>query len=204
MPIKVAIGSYNYLFGEGLKKLLEDEREITVRGIFDEDADVKEILKIHPDVVLMEFSMFQQFSEVPGGGNVKFLLMIDRKSYSISEKKIAQWISKGVVGILPPGSDSALLKRAIKATHSGELWLDRKTMSNILSNENRSGKAQVNLTKTEKEIVSLICQGFRNKEIGLKLDISEQTVKSHCNRIYKKIGISDRLQLAIYFMQGGN
>ena len=52
--------------------------------------------------------------------------------------------------------------------------------------------------KKEKEVVSLICHGYRNKEIAQKLDISEQTVKSHCNRIYKKVGVTDRLQLALY------
>jgi DNA-binding NarL/FixJ family response regulator len=57
---------------------------------------------------------------------------------------------------------------------------------------------KIDLTKKEKEIVSLICNGCRNKEIAQRLDISEQTVKSHCNRIYKKVGVSDRLQLALY------
>jgi DNA-binding NarL/FixJ family response regulator len=57
---------------------------------------------------------------------------------------------------------------------------------------------KIDLSKKEKEIVSLICHGCRNKEIAQRLDISEQTVKSHCNRIYKKVGVSDRLQLALY------
>jgi DNA-binding NarL/FixJ family response regulator len=204
MPIKVAVGSYNYLYGEGLKKLLEGETEIHIVGIFDEEVDIREIVKIAPDVVLLEFSMFQNLAELPPDSPIKFLLIIDRKTYSIPEKRIAQLISKGVVGILPPGADSELLRRAVKATSSGELWLDRKTMSNILSQEHLSKKGEIKLSKSEKEVAALICQGYRNKEIALKLDVSEQTVKSHCNRIYKKVGISDRLQLAIYFMQGGN
>jgi DNA-binding NarL/FixJ family response regulator len=56
----------------------------------------------------------------------------------------------------------------------------------------------VRLAQREKEIISHICQGFKNKEIAQKLNISEQTVKSHCNRIYKKLGVNDRLQLALY------
>jgi DNA-binding NarL/FixJ family response regulator len=57
---------------------------------------------------------------------------------------------------------------------------------------------KIDLTRKEKEIVSLICHGYRNKEIAQKLAITEQTVKSHCNRIFKKVGVSDRLQLALY------
>lgn len=53
------------------------------------------------------------------------------------------------------------------------------------------------LAKREREIAFHICQGYRNKEIAQKLHISEQTVKSHCCRIYKKLGVSDRLQLAL-------
>jgi DNA-binding NarL/FixJ family response regulator len=59
----------------------------------------------------------------------------------------------------------------------------------------------IDLTGKEEEITSLICKGFRNKEIAQKLNISEQTVKSHCNRIYKKVGVSDRVQLALYFYE---
>ena len=87
--------------------------------------------------------------------------------------------------------------QAIKVVHSGELWLDRKMLKGVIHQMNPSEK-KVSLTKKEKEIVSLICEGLRNKEIAQKLNISEQTVKSHCNRIFKKVGVSDRLQLALY------
>ncbi|MEW6584525.1 MAG: response regulator transcription factor, partial [Nitrospirota bacterium] len=86
---------------------------------------------------------------------------------------------------------------AVKVVLSGELWLDRKLIKNLLSNM-RTFEKKVDLTKKEREIVSLICHGYRNKEIAQRLDISEQTVKSHCNRIFKKVGVSDRLQLALH------
>ena len=198
MQIKVAIGCYNYLFGEGIKRLLEDEREIDVIGIFNEGADFKEIIKMQPDVALLDFHIFRDLPEdFSTDTQVKILILGNKALYSVSDRRIADLVSKGVAGILPPGADSYLLRKATKAISSGELWLDRKTMKNILSYESFS-KREVKLTEAEKEIVSLICQGYRNKEIAQKLHISEQTVKSHCNRIYKKVGVSDRLQLAIY------
>jgi two-component system response regulator DegU len=198
MPIKVAIGCYSYLFGEGIKRLLEDEREIDVIGIFNEVTDFKEILKIKPDVALLDFHIFRDLPEdLANDTQVKILIIGNKTLYSASDRRIADLVSKGVAGILPPGADSYLLKKAMKAISSGELWLDRKTMRNILSYESFS-KKEVKLTEAEKGIVYLICQGYRNKEIAQKLHVSEQTVKSHCNRIYKKVGVSDRLQLAIY------
>jgi len=196
--IKVAIGCYNCLLGEGIKRLLEDEREIEVIGIFNEGADFGEIAKIKPDVALLDFHIFRELPEgFAQNSQLKILIIGDKTLYAVSDRRIADLVSKGVAGILPPGADSYLLKKATKAISSGELWLDRKTMRNILSYESFA-KREVKLTEAEKEIVSLICQGYRNKEIAQKLNISEQTVKSHCNRIYKKVGVSDRLQLAIY------
>jgi DNA-binding NarL/FixJ family response regulator len=198
MPIKLAIGCHNHLFGEGIKKLFEKEKIIDVIGIFNEAVDLKEIIKINPDIVLLDFDIFTNLPEDCAIDiSIKILLIGDKRLYSVSDGRLSDLISKGVVGILPPGADSDLLKKAIKAVSSGELWLDRKTMGNILSSNNLSKRGEVKLSGSEKEVVSLICQGYRNKEIAQKLSITEQTVKSHCNRIYKKVGVSDRLQLAV-------
>lgn len=199
MSVKIAIGCYNYLFGEGVKRILDEEKGINVIGIFNESKDLIEIAKMTPDIVLLDFNIFRNLPEdFLIDPKIKILLVGDETLYSASDNRVVSLISKGVVGILPSGSDSYLLKKAIKAVNSGELWLDRKTMSSILSSESYFRKGEISLTETEKKIVSLICQGYRNKEIAQKLDISEQTVKSHCNRIFKKIGVSDRLQLALY------
>lgn len=199
MPVKLVIGCRSYLFGEGLKKLLEDDRDVNTIGIFNEGMDLKEIVKLNPDLILADFNIFYGLPEdFAIDKQIKILLIGDRTWPSITDKQIPELCSRGVVGILPPGTDSGLLKKALKAVSSGELWIDRKTIKNILSHKSLL-ENKVNLTGKEREIVSLICQGYRNKEVAQKLNISEQTVKSHCNRIYKKVGVSDRLQLALYF-----
>jgi len=199
MPINLLIGCHSYLFGEGLKKLLEDDMDVNTIGIFNEGIDLKEITKLNPDLILADFNIFSGLPEdFVIDKQIKILLIGNRAWSSITDKRIPKLISRGVVGILPPGTDSRLLKKALKAVSSGELWIGHKTIKDILSPKGLIEK-KVNLTNKEKEIVSLICQGYRNKEIAQKLNISEQTVKSHCNRIYKKVGVSDRLQLALYF-----
>ena len=198
MPIRVVIGCHSYLLGEAVKILFKDEKDVEVVGIFDEGTDISEILKLTPDVILMDFKIFRTFPqdfkpETP----MKILLIGDKSWFNGIERQIPDMILRGVFGILDPESNSGALKKAVKIVHSGELWLDRKMLKGVIHHMNPSEK-KVNLTKKEKEIVSLICQGLRNKEIAQKLNISEQTVKSHCNRIFKKVGVSDRLQLALY------
>jgi DNA-binding NarL/FixJ family response regulator len=198
MTIRIAIGCHSYLLGEGIKRLFKEEEEIEIIGIFDEGIDLKEILKLKPDILLADFKIFRSFPEDFSMSNqVKILLIGDKSWISESERQIPDLLLRGVYGILPPDADSAILSKAVKVVYSGELWLDRKLIKNVLYNIGHLEK-KVDLTKKEKEIVSLICHGYRNKEIAQKLDISEQTVKSHCNRIFKKVGVSDRLQLALY------
>jgi len=199
MPIRLTIGSSSYLFGEGIKRLLEAQKGMEVIAIFNKGADFKEIIKMKPDIAILDSKIFADLPKDLGGDiKVKILLVGESGSHSSSDRRIVNLISRGAVGILPAGADSFLLKKAIKAVSSGELWLDRKTLSDIVSHDSLSKNGEVRLTKSEKEIAPLICEGFRNKEIAKKLEISEKTVKSHCNRIYKKVGVTDRLQLATY------
>lgn len=199
MAIKLVIGCCNYLFGEGLKKLLEGDKDINVIGIFDESADLKEIVKLNANMVLADRGVFHGLPEDFVIENpIKILLIADRTWLPTAYKDLPKLISRGVVGILPPSTDSGLLKKAVKAVSLGDFWINHKTIKSVLSYSSPS-ENKVNLTKKEEEIMSLICQGFRNKEIAQKLNISEQTVKSHCNRIYKKVGVSDRVQLVLYF-----
>ena len=197
MTIRIAIGCHSYVLGEGLKKLFKDDEGTDIIGIFDEGIDLKEIIKLRPDIILADLKIFRTFPESVPTDNVKILLISDDSWISEVEKQLPELLLRGVCGILPPDADSDMLKKAVKIIYSGELWLDRKLLKNILYNVTSMEK-KIDLTKKEKEIVSLICHGCRNKEIAQRLDISEQTVKSHCNRIYKKVGVSDRLQLALY------
>lgn len=204
MKIRLAIGCGNYLYAEGLKKLLEEEKLINVIEIFTIGnliSDLKEILKFKPDVILSDYNTdFNIFCSLPEDffkeGRLRILLIGDRTLRFLPDRHLKALITSGIVGILPPGADSDLLKKALRTVVSDELWLDRHTLMTLISSIHRTNN--IPLRKREKEIMFHICQGFRNREIAQKLNISEQTVKSHCNRIYKKLGVGGRLQLALY------
>jgi DNA-binding NarL/FixJ family response regulator len=206
MPLKLAIECSNYLFSEGLKKLLKNDKRIEIIGIFDGNRDriavFNKILKMHPDVVISDshtdFDAILSMTDYLVMNDSPHILLIgDRTMRFLADRHLKDLVSKGIIGILPPSADSDLLKKAIRAVSSGEVWLDRTSAKKMLAYMKQRGK-HIHLAKREREVVFYICQGFRNKEIAERLKISEQTVKSHCNKIYKKLGVSDRLQLALY------
>lgn len=199
MKIKVVLGFYCYIIGEGLKNILKEERYIDVLGIFNEASDIVEIAKLEPDLIICDYNLFSRFPEYFMSNNrISILVLGDNTMPEDIESKIPELVSMGMHGILSQEADLNAIKKAIKVIHVGELWLDRRLIRNILSCVNTIAKKKIILTKKEREIIDLICHGYRNKEIAQKLEITEQTVKSHCNKIFKKIGVSDRVQLVLY------
>jgi DNA-binding NarL/FixJ family response regulator len=205
MALRLAICCGNSIFAEALKSLVEKETGFEIAGIFHGInllTDLNKARELRPDVLLMDVTVdLNSLISLPddyfSGDRLKILLIGDSGIKYIINKNLQNLMAKGIVGILPPSADSDLLRKALKAISLGELWLDRATLMKLLACMKQSA-SNVRLAQREKEIISHICQGFRNKEIAQKLHISEQTVKSHCNRIYKKLGVSDRLQLALY------
>ena len=198
MSIKLAIGCYHNLLGEALKKLIGGDKEILIVGVFSAGADLDEIATTNPDVMLIDLQTLQSLpKESFSLAKTKTLLIGDPSSLYSRPRWFEDLIARGVVGILPSGADLNTLKKAMKSVSEGEFWLGRKVVGQILSQATAGRKEREELTGTEREVASLICLGCKNKEIAQKLKVSEQTVKSHCNRIYRKMEVSDRLQLAI-------
>jgi DNA-binding NarL/FixJ family response regulator len=205
MALRLAICCGNSLFAEGLRSLLAKESGIEIVGTFHGENFLEDLNKadeMRPDVLLLDATVdLKALITLPDDyflfDRLKILLIGDSGVKYIINKSLRNLMIKGIVGVLPPSADSDLLKKALKAIALGELWLDRATLLKLVACMKQSAP-NVRLAHREREIISHICQGFKNKEIAQKLHISEQTVKSHCNRIYKKLGVTDRLQLALH------
>jgi DNA-binding NarL/FixJ family response regulator len=109
-----------------------------------------------------------------------------------------------------------LLIKSIRKVHAGEIWLDSHTTAAVIRQFVAAEEAapppppppppaaaprdreRSPLSQREREIVALVAQGFKNKEMAEKMFISEQTVKNHLHNIFDKLGVSDRLELALY------
>ncbi len=100
-------------------------------------------------------------------------------------------------GIIRTDTDLRLFKKALKAIDEGQIWLDNSRIRGILNHAESlaSLHQESGFSRREREIVILISQGCRNREIAGMLRISEQTVKTHISRIFRKTNISSRSQL---------
>lgn len=198
MSIKVAVGCRVYLFAEGLKKILEEEPDIEIIGVAGSSEDLRELLESEPDVVLSDQQMSRQLLTNHIPERTKVLCITESRGFVSEYGDLSEVVSRGFSGFLPSYADRTMLMKAIDSVNRGELWIDRKTMKESLVHR---GKEEVSLTKRESEILKCLSSGYSNKEIAQKLFITEQTVKSHFNRLYKKFGVKNRLKLALLASQ---
>ncbi len=197
MPLRIAICCCSYLFGEGIKQFIEGYKLDTSAII--NCTDSKEMIKAKPDLLITDFFTLSNIIHgISLKHKIRILLIGTGCLPKIENGRLKDFISQGLVGILSPTTDSTQLKKAIKSIISGELWLDRERLQDIVSNKNNiSSENKPYLNEKEIKIVKMICEGHSNKEIMRILNISEDSVKSQLSRIYKKAGVHDRLQLAI-------
>jgi DNA-binding NarL/FixJ family response regulator len=195
MEVSVAICCQVHLYAEGICKLLEEDDEINVLGVSTENDSLESLIGMHPDVIVADLENCKRVIALLPSTERKCVLLLDDKEISLDGGDLRLMITAGLGGLLPRESDSRLFRKAIKKLHEGELWIDRQTLKEVFSSKQVSQK--IKLTKKEIEILDCICEGLTNKEIASKLYICEQTVKSHCNHLFKKFGVTSRLKLAV-------
>ncbi len=125
--------------------------------------------------------------------------------------KFVQAMRLGCSGIVPKCSVSNLITKSIRRVHAGEIWLDSCTTADVMGRFASAGeiasaavaKPEEELTKRERQIVKLVSEGHKNKDMAELMFISEQTVKNHIHNIFGKLGVSDRLELAMYSISKG-
>jgi len=123
------------------------------------------------------------------------LILIDSGLHK--ENLIALLLNHKLYGIISTETDLHLFRKALDAIQSGQVWIDNSKLKALIHCQNQQIKTpgHETLSKKEREIVLLVAAGRRNKEIAEKLSISEQTVKSHLNRIFRKVNVTCRSQL---------
>ncbi len=195
MEVNVAICCQVHLYAEGICKLLEDDGEINVLGVSSDKSGIEDLIDMHPDIIVADLVNCKKVIDLLPDGERKCVLLLNDEEISLDGGDLKLMITEGLGGLLPRDSDSRVFIKAIKKLNEGELWIDRQTLKEVFSSKHVRQKVQ--LTKKEVEILECICDGLTNKEIANKLFICEQTVKSHCNHLFKKFGVTSRLKLAV-------
>jgi len=212
-PIKILIADDHPIFRDGLQKLLSLEKDFeVVAQVGDGDEVLPAIEKHHPDVLLLDLKLpgthgltILQKLQIAQNTTTKVIVL----TASDDRNEFVQAMTLGTCGIVLKQSPTELLLKSIRRVHAGEIWLDSSTTAAVVrqlaSTEDhspapRNGRVRERspLSQREREIVALVSQGFKNKEMAQKMFISEQTVKNHLHNIFDKLGVSDRLELALY------
>lgn len=202
--IKIVIADDHSMIREGLKQLLELDGDIVVVGEAGNGEEcLEQIEKLHPDVVLLDINMpvmngLKMLEILRNSDNKKQKVLILTIHNEI--EYLVKALDIGIEGYVLKDSESTVLKKAIFKVESGEEYIDF-TMVPMLSEKLTRDKEQSEeekLTRRELEVLKLLAEGLFNKEIAYKLSISEKTVKNHVSNIFKKIGVFDRTQAAVY------
>lgn len=194
------------IFRDGLRKLLEASDDTQIIGEAANGVECAKMLaKLKPDILLLDLRMPEK-----DGLAVLEELNFDSLTTRVivltaaeDDRDVVRAMRLGARGVVLKQSASDLLLKSIHKVYDGEIWLDNRMTAEVIDAFKKSAEAGQRrekplLSDREKEIVQLVAQGFRNREIGEKLFISEQTVKNHLHNIFDKLGVSDRLELALY------
>jgi len=214
--VRILLADDHPIVRDGLKKLLQLEEDFEVVG---EAGDGREVLEkcheLDPDVLLLDLRM----PNLDGLSALQALQQTNKRTRVIiltaSEDKneFVQAMKLGCSGIVLKQTAPDLIVKSIRKVNSGEIWLDSLTTAAVMRQFSTGlesagggggkGRERSPLSAREREIVALVAQGYKNKEMAEKMFISEQTVKNHLHNIFDKLGVSDRLELALYAIHKG-
>ncbi len=208
--IRIAIVDDQPIVREALIARLALEADFEVVAEARDGHEVPPLLETaEPDILLLDLSM----PTLDGLGTLRLLhgrrfkTRIIVLTASDDRSKHIQAVKLGACGVVLKHSTTDLLIKSIRKVHEGEIWLERKTLAvlvkQLLSPAGSSAEARqtTGLTGREREILELVGQGLRNRQIAEQLTISEQTVKNHLHSIFRKLGFGDRLELTLYALQ---
>ena len=213
--IRIMVADDHPIVREGIRRLLELEEDIQVVAEAGDGREVLELLgETKPDIVLLDLKMpgmdglavLQTLQHMKGGSKIIVLTASEDKNEWVQAMKL------GCAGIVVKQTAPELIIKSIRKVQEGEIWLDSHTTAAVMrqfagpgdgSAGGGRGRGRSPLSNREREIVALVAQGYRNREMAEKMFISEQTVKNHLHNIFDKLGVSDRLELALYAIHKG-
>jgi DNA-binding NarL/FixJ family response regulator len=196
----------------GLRTLFSECADVQVVGeAVDSWETVEKVTHLNPDLVLMEL-------DLPGDNGLNVIRALRNRAERskilllTSDRNRGEFVEAmklGCSGILFKDASLSLIKRSVHKVHEGEIWLDAETVAAVIRQFGLTDETIVprskgfRLTQRERELTALVVHGYKNKEIGQKMFTTERTVKNQLHSVFKKLGICDRLELALYALHRG-
>ena len=210
--IRIVVADDHPIFRDGLCKLLALEEDFEVVAQAQDGRQVLDVLQqFEPDILLLDLKMpgldglatLQRLQAARNKTRVIVLTASDDKNEFVQAMKL------GTSGIVLKQTATELLIKSIRKVHAGEMWLDRLMTGEVVrqfASKNdlttmivgREREEARSLSIREREIVALVAHGYKNGEMAEKMFVNKQTAKNHLHTIFEKLGVSDRLELALY------
>ena len=212
--VKVLLIDNHVLVRSALKLLIESHHGLSVNGAAGDCAAAGGLIgRERPDVVLFNIepgeecrlACVAELKASSAGARVLITSDIGRPEF------FAECLRAGASGVVAKEADPEVLFKAIRRVHAGELWFERSTVGAVLSAMAREGARRrdpeevmiASLTARELEVIGLVGEGLRNRQIAARLFVSETTVRHHLTSIFTKLDLTDRLALLIFAYRHG-
>lgn len=206
--IRILLVDDHTLVREGVRMLVEGHDDLELVGeAWDRAGTLAGIERERPDLVLLDLDLGAESGldivrEIAAAGEEPRVLVLTGVRDPEIQRRAVQL---GAMGVVAKEKAAAVLLSAIRKVYAGEAWIDRGMMGSLLREvrparprEDPEAARIATLTTREREIIALVAQGAGTARLASELGINEKTVRNHLVSIYAKLGVADRLELAIY------
>jgi two-component system, NarL family, nitrate/nitrite response regulator NarL len=209
--VRILLVDDHAMFREGVKLLLQRDARLEVIGEAGDPAKALELTaRERPDIVLLDIDLaghdgLDMIESLQASSPASDIIVLT----GIRDEGLqARALRSGAKGFVQKDQNGDLVLRAIQKVHEGEIWFDRSTIGAAVTrliegDSDEQAQPLGTLTARERDITRLVGEGLKNDAIAQRLFISEKTVRNHLTVIFDKVGVRDRLHLAIYAYRRG-
>jgi DNA-binding NarL/FixJ family response regulator len=204
--IRVIVADTQAIFRVGLRKIFALEDDIRVVGQAENlDQTVAAIQKFSADIVIFEAALSPNPADAVSDllrqtTSCRLVVVLQEPDQEMT----LDLFRRGAHGIVSREIEPEILVECLRKVAKGESWLESGAVAWVMEAYRTQGvrpagsRPKVSLTPKESLIVSCVTQGMKNKEIALRVGTTEQVVKNYLRKVYDKLGVADRLELALY------
>jgi DNA-binding NarL/FixJ family response regulator len=211
VPIRIVIADGHPVVREGLIRVIEEEDGLEVVGHAGDGVEALALVRqLEPDILMLDHT-------VPQMAGIEVLRELARTqttcrvivmAASLKRDECLEALQLGAYGFVMKDSPMALIVKSIPTVMAGQYWIGSENIADLISHLRHgtafsksvanTAKPTFGLTRRELQIVSTVVAAYSNKEIAERFSLSEDTVKHHLSNIFDKLGLSNRLEVALF------